>query len=89
MKATGIVRNLDSLGRIVLPIELRNNLGLTDRSSVEIYVEEDRIILRKYAPADIFNGDFEDLVEYKGAKVSKNSIRELAELAGFEITDKN
>ena len=51
MKTTGIVRQMDSLGRIVLPIELRRTLDIAQKDSLEIFVEGDRVILRKYAPA--------------------------------------
>ncbi len=87
MKETGIVRKLDSLGRVVLPVELRNKLNLVEHSPIEIFVDQDRIILQKYLPSDVFTGDFEDLVEYKGLKVSKNSIRELAAIAGFSVEE--
>ena len=83
MKSTGIVRRLDELGRITLPIELRRTLGVGERDPLEIYVEDDKIILRKYEPSDVFTGDKEDLVDYCGRKVSKKSIKELAKLAGF------
>ncbi len=83
MKETGIVRNLDNLGRVTLPIELRRNLNLDIKDPVEIFVEDDKIILKKYEPADIFNGVKEDLVEYEGKMVSKKSIQELAKLAGL------
>lgn len=83
MKSTGIVRRLDKLGRITLPIELRRTLGVGERDPLEIYVEEDRIILQKFEPADIFNGEKNDLVEYCGKTVSKASIYELAKLAGI------
>lgn len=83
MKSTGIVRRLDELGRITLPIELRRTLGVGERDPLEIYVEEDRIILQKYEHADIFNGDKNELFEYCGKCVSKASIRELAKLAGL------
>ncbi len=88
MKETGIVRKLDSLGRIVLPSELRRNLKLGEHAPLEIYVEKDMIVLKKYTPSDIFTGEFEELVEYNGLRVSKSSIRHLAGLAGFEITEK-
>lgn len=52
MKATGIVRKLDELGRITLPKELRRTLGIEDRDPVEIYTEEDAIVLKKYSEAD-------------------------------------
>ncbi len=83
MKSTGIVRRLDELGRITLPIELRRTLGVGERDPLEIYVEDDKIILRKYEPSDIFTGEKEDLIDYCGRKVSKKSIAELAKLAGI------
>ena len=87
MKSTGIVRKLDELGRITLPIELRRNLDVNERDPLEIFVDDDQIILKKYNPSGIFTGEMENLIEYKGKKVSKNSIRELARLAGFEISE--
>jgi transcriptional pleiotropic regulator of transition state genes len=51
MKSTGIVRKIDELGRIVLPIELRRTLEIMERDPMEIYVESDTIILKKYEPA--------------------------------------
>lgn len=83
MKKTGIVRKLDELGRITLPIELRRTLDIGERDSLEIYVEDDHIILAKYEPCDVFNGSTDDLVDYCGKKVSKESIKELAKLAGL------
>lgn len=83
MKSTGIVRRLDELGRITLPIELRRTLDVGERDPLEIFVDEGRIILQKYQPTDIFNGSKENLVDYCGKKVSKESIMELAKLAGI------
>ena len=83
MKNTGIVRRLDELGRITLPIELRRTLGVDDRDPLEIYVEDSKIILQKYEPSDIFTGSKEDLYEYQGKVVSKESITELAKIAGL------
>ncbi len=83
MKSTGIVRNLDNLGRITLPIELRRTLGVGDRDPLEIFVEEDRIILTKYEPVDIFTGDKDDLIDFHDKKVSKKSIEAMAKLAGL------
>lgn len=85
MKSTGIVRKVDELGRVVLPIELRRNMGIEIKDSLEIFVEEDSIVLKKYEPADIFSGSMEDLIDYKGKKVSKASIMEMAKLAGLEL----
>lgn len=83
MKSTGIVRKLDELGRITLPIELRRTLGVGERDPLEIYVDEDKIILTKYEPTDIFTGEKNDLVDFCGKKVSKDSITQLAKIAGI------
>lgn len=83
MKSTGIVRKLDELGRITLPIELRRTLNVEDRDALEIFVEEDKIVLTKYEPTDIFTGEKEELYEFCGKKVSKDSIVQLAKLAGI------
>lgn len=83
MKSTGIVRKLDELGRITLPIELRRTLGVGERDPLEIYVDEDRIILTKYEPTDIFTGEKNDLFDFCGKKVSKDSIVQLAKIAGI------
>ena len=84
MKSTGIVRKVDELGRVVLPIELRKTLHIDVRDPMEIFVDEDKVILKKYEPSDIFTGDMEDLIEYKGKKVSKKSITEMAKIIGLQ-----
>ena len=74
MKATGIVRNLDELGRIVLPMELRRTLNMKSHDKVEIHVEGDNIILRKYAPAIegcIFCEEPSDLPEFYGKHICR------------------
>lgn len=83
MKETGIIRNLDELGRITLPIELRRNLHITDRDAIEIFVEDDSIVLKKFEPSDIFTGETNDLIDFHGKKVSKDTIKELVKLAGL------
>ncbi|SET59782.1 AbrB/MazE/SpoVT family DNA-binding domain-containing protein [[Clostridium] polysaccharolyticum] len=83
MKSTGIVRKLDELGRITLPIELRRTLGVGERDPLEIYVDEDKIILTKYEPTDIFTGEKNELFDFCGKKVSKDSIVQLAKIAGI------
>lgn len=87
MKSTGIVRKVDELGRVVLPIELRRNLDINEKDALEIFVDDEKIILKKYEPADIFNGSMEDLIDYKGKKISKSTIKELANLAGLKIQE--
>lgn len=83
MKSTGINRKLDELGRITLPIELRRSLDIAERDALEIYTEDDKIILRKANTGDIFTGSTDDLIEYHDKMVSKESIEELAKLAGL------
>jgi transcriptional pleiotropic regulator of transition state genes len=66
MKSTGVVRKVDELGRIVIPIELRRTMDIEEKDALEIFVDGDRIILKKYEPACIFCGNAEDVVNYKG-----------------------
>ncbi|MGL6173440.1 MAG: AbrB/MazE/SpoVT family DNA-binding domain-containing protein [Cellulosilyticaceae bacterium] len=87
VKSTGIVRKVDELGRVVLPIELRRNLDINEKDALEIFVDDEKIILKKYEPADIFNGSMEDLIDYKGKKISKATIKELASIAGLKIQE--
>jgi len=61
MKSTGVVRKVDELGRIVLPVELRRGFGIEEKDSLEIYVEGDRVILKKYAPGCLFCGQAKDV----------------------------
>ena len=88
MKSTGIVRKVDELGRVVLPIELRRNFNINEKDSLEIFVDDDKIILKKYEPCDIFTGSMEDLIDYMGKKVSKASIIEMAKLAKIKVNTK-
>lgn len=69
MKSTGIVRKIDDLGRVVLPIELRRQLDLDKDAALEIYVDEDRIMLKKYQPACLFCGSLDGLTQYLGRNV--------------------
>ena len=69
MKSTGIVRKVDELGRIVLPIELRRTLEIAERDSLEIYVEGSTIILKKYEPACIFCGEAKGVVAFEGRNI--------------------
>ncbi|WP_284446244.1 AbrB/MazE/SpoVT family DNA-binding domain-containing protein [Paenibacillus hunanensis] len=80
MKATGIVRKVDELGRVVIPIELRRIMNIDVRDGLEIFVDSDRIILKKYEPSCIFTGDTEDLVYFKGKLISRSVIEELNRL---------
>ena len=87
MKSTGIVRKVDELGRIVLPMELRKSMGIKEKDALEIFVDGDKVILKKYEPADIFTGSMDDLIEYKGKRVSKATVLELMRLAGLSAAE--
>ena len=64
IKSTGIIRKIDSLGRIVLPMELRNKLGVMEKDPIEILVDGSSIILKKYNPNCIFCGNSKDLFQF-------------------------
>ena len=76
MKATGIVRRVDELGRIVLPIELRRTLDITERDALEIYVEGSSVILKKYRPSCIFCDGVTDVSVFRGKNVCAKCLRE-------------
>lgn len=77
MKSTGIVREVDRAGRIVLPIELRRTLEIEENDSLEIFTEDNTIILRRYEPACIFCGNAKDVVPYKGRNICPDCIENL------------
>ena len=80
MKSTGIVRRVDELGRVVLPIELRRTLGIGERDPLEIYVDDNSIVLRKYEPACMFCGSTEDVCEYRGKNICSKCVDEIKKL---------
>ncbi len=71
MKSTGIVRKVDELGRVVIPIELRRTLGIDEKDALEIYVDSEKIILKKYEPACVFCGNASEMTHFKGKNVCK------------------
>ena len=77
MKSTGIVRKVDELGRIVLPMELRRTMRIDTQDSLEIYTEDDKIILKKYEPCCIFCGEAKDTVNFKGKTICRECKKEL------------
>ena len=77
MKSLGIVRKVDKLGRIVLPIETRKRLDLGPKDTVEIFVEKDRVVLKKYEPCCIFCGDADDVIMYKDKRICRSCLEEL------------
>ena len=79
MKSTGIIRKVDDLGRIVLPIELRRTLDIAERDELEIFMEDDRIVLRKYEPACVFCSSEQGLISYRGKNVCQECARKIAD----------
>ena len=77
MKSTGIIRKVDELGRIVLPVELRRSLDIEVRDELEIYLENDRIVLQKFEPSCVFCASSHGLVTYRGKNVCQECVRNL------------
>lgn len=77
MKSTGIVRNVDELGRIVLPIEIRRTFELDTKDQVEIYTDNDMIILKKFQRNCVFCKSPEDIREFKGKAVCAKCLSEI------------
>ncbi len=77
MKSTGIVRKVDELGRIVLPIELRRTFGIAEKDALEIYVDGENIILRKYEPDCIFCGNAKDITIFRNRNICSECMAEL------------
>lgn len=79
VKSTGIVRQVDYMGRVTLPIELRRTFDISEKDSLEIYVEGDTIILKKYDPTCIFCGNTKDIVDFKGRNICPQCLEEMKE----------
>ncbi|MDD3654084.1 MAG: AbrB/MazE/SpoVT family DNA-binding domain-containing protein [Desulfotomaculaceae bacterium] len=82
MKAVGMVRKIDDLGRIVLPAELRRVMGIGEKDPLEIYTEADKIILKKYEPACVFCGNTVDVQIYRGKMVCRECAEAVYEYTG-------
>ncbi len=80
MKSTGIVRKVDELGRVVIPIEIRNKFDIAEKDPIEIYVDGSSIILKKYEPNCIFCGNAKNLISYKDKLVCSKCAQKLASL---------
>ena len=77
LKSTGVVRKVDELGRIVLPIEIRKILDIKQKDAVEIFTDNDKIILQKYQPACVFCNNIEDIVYFNGKRVCQTCVDKL------------
>ena len=77
MKSTGVVRKVDELGRIVLPIEIRKVLDIKQKDALEIFTDNNRIVLQKYEPACIFCGNTDDIIYFNGKRICTECIKTL------------
>lgn len=77
MKSTGIVRKVDELGRIVLPIEIRKVLDINVKDPVEIFTDDDKIILRKYSPSCVFCGNADDVVYFNNKRICTRCLEKI------------
>ena len=77
MKSTGIIRKVDELGRIVLPIEIRRTLDINERDELEIFMDNDQIVLQKFQPYCVFCSSAKGLVSYRGKNVCSACIRHI------------
>ncbi len=80
MKATGIVRKVDELGRIVIPIELRRTLDIEIKDPIEIFVDEEYILLKKYEPACVFCGNAKNIKHVSDKNVCGDCIDKIKTL---------
>lgn len=78
MKSTGIIRKVDELGRVVIPIELRNKFDIAEKDPIEIYVDGSSIVLKKYEPNCVFCGNTKELISYKDKLVCSKCAQKLA-----------
>jgi len=86
MKSTGMVRKVDELGRVVIPIELRRTFDIRERDAMEIFIDAEKIILKKYQPACVFCGDASDVQHYKGKLVCRSCALDMFENVKEEET---
>ena len=77
MKSTGIIRKVDELGRVVIPIELRRVMGIEEKNSIEIYVDSDRIILQKHEQSCVFCGSDDEVRYYKNKLICEDCLEGL------------
>lgn len=77
MRSIGVVRKVDELGRIVLPIELRRTLDIKEKDSLEIFTEGETVILKKYEPACVFCSNAKDVINFKGKNICKECLKDI------------
>ena len=77
MKSTGMVRMVDHLGRIVLPIEIRTTMDIQEKDPIEIYTEDNKIILMKYHPACVFCNNADNVVYFNGKRICEDCLKKI------------
>jgi len=77
MKATGNLRRIDEMGRVVIPKKLRSSLNLKSEDSIEIFIEEDMIVLQKYEPGCLFCDNTDNTINYMGKQVCKKCLEDM------------
>ena len=80
MKSTGIIRRMDELGRVVIPIEIRNQFNIAEKDPMEIYVDGSSIILKKFEPNCIFCGNTKNLLEYNDKLICEKCKNKISNL---------
>lgn len=80
MKAMGVIRKIDGLGRIVIPMEIRNKLNISENDPLEIHVEGSTILIKKYEPDCTFCGSSKNVIEYKNKRVCEKCLSELKKI---------
>lgn len=88
MKETGIIRRVDELGRVVIPIEIRNKFDIVEKDPIEIYVEGSSIILKKFEPNCVFCGSTKNLVKYKDKLICNKCSDKIHDLHEEESKNK-
>ncbi len=79
MKSTGVVRKVDELGRIVLPISIRQIMDINEKDSLEIFTDENKIILQKYQPSCVFCNNVDDIVFFNNKRVCRTCLEKIKE----------
>ncbi len=85
MKATGIIRRVDELGRVVIPIEIRNQFNIVEKDPIEIYVDGSSIVLKKFEPNCIFCGSTKNLIEFKDKLICEKCSTNIANLSNENL----
>lgn len=80
MKSTGIIRRMDELGRVVIPIELRNKFDIQEKDQIEIYVDGKSIVLKKFEPNCIFCSSTKALISYNDKLICKKCADKISKL---------